>query len=642
MRHWCLLVVVVALLVACNPATILPPTPTPVAVNGTVVPETKPPIAKTPVAATGSWQFREPRTADNNALIETEEGLALDPAWQIARVEYAYQWWGLSSTPALEPQVIEREGDTFTRDGTSLTAADMEAFVASLTHFYPTQYYVYGNAWTDDYPTHTIEITGEDGQRFLLISTSTGNVGDGPWNLVYNDRLYAQYDGSFANGMAAVFDYTLRGTIEGVFEGTVHEGLPPVHFATEGLPRPLLYGFDGLLPISESFYYTANLQDGVIEGEIVGRSSVGGFGNMVIGTFTTLDTVVIENAAVAPCEITPLDIYDAVGAAWTFRCAVSDVAEDDAYLYPITVTLGNERGENSTLAGTLSGVWSANERPLRLPFPPFLQAILAENEDAAALLAQHEYVEAAYKAALDPIPPHVPYYMMGDVNFYGTTTHDAQPLRYEITTAFAVSATDTLYWTLTPDKVSLLLSDTLALPQTQALLANDPDTTLHLGYFVNYPIRDTFHHTMPAVTAGQCGTPPVADPDSPIPVRAVGYRLAGGEIYGGLNEAGQYGAAYAALDLSQMPVRLADSDTLLDEGYLYFEQIPRWSSLTIGFDPADATPERIATFEAWAETLGTTLNYPDQPAEEYPEWWTNASYTLNIDETGTVVLTACE
>lgn len=638
-------------LIGCRAESILPPTPTPDVrlpqETPALVPATTP-IVVDPPTVTGAWQFREPRTTSNVALVESESGFALDPQWQIAKVEYSYNWWGLSTEPALENQVVQRDNGSFTRDNVPISAEAMAAFVASVVRFQPTQAYVYGNSWTDDYPSHTIELTGIDGQQLLFISTSTGNPGDGPWNLVYNDRLYAQYDGAFGYGLEEIFDYEMRGSVADMV-GTNSDYEPEVHFSTSGLPLQLEYGFDGLLPVAESFRYHADLESQTITGSLVGRSSIGGFGNMVIGTFPSLESITLATPDEVTCDAEAIEIDDPVGAAWTFTCTIPNAIAEMPFLYPITIVLQNDKGVPTPITGNLSGLWSESPRPLRLPLPPFLQSALEENSDAAAILARHQYAVAGYSASLEPEPPNAIRTIGGDITFFGTTNHAGQPVRYRVTTSFNIQADGAVEWYLTPAELDALIADTIALPESQTLLKAYPATSLHLGYFP--PIEqirrfmDSYQSAMPGAYPAWCGIEPSEGEMEATLIRSVGYLLNDSDsaLYGGLNEERQFRASYASLRLDEgLPSVIFPDGTVLDEGYLRLNRSGGWNSLTFGFAAAEATEERIARFEALAEGIGATLNYSESSPAEHPEWWVGNAYSIQVAENGNLQLVACE
>jgi hypothetical protein len=644
MRRCVFLLIFVVLVGACRPESILPPTPTP----GAVVPDLTPVRTATPLA-TGVWQFREPRITPNSALLENEDGFALVSDWQISEIEYVYQWWGLAPEPILESQSIRREGDDFIRnDDTPFTNEELQAFRESIVRFYPSQSIIAGNAWTDDYPSHTIQVTGENGEHLLFISTSTGNPGDGPWNLVYNDKLYAQYDGTFGNVLPTVF-VSQRGEPGATFFPGEEEA-NEVHFSTEGLPLQLEYGFDGLLPLAQSFVYRPNLANQTIEGSLVGRSSIGGFGNMVIGTFPSLDSITLATPDPVECTTQSIEMNDAVGAAWSFTCPVPSALAESPYLYPITIVLQNDKGVPVTLEGTLSGVWSTDYRTPRLPIPPYLREVLEADNDASDLLTSHDYALAGYSATLSATSPHELLNLYGDITLYGSTNYEGETIRYQVTTPMSIGENQMLQWELTSEALSHLITDTLNLPETRTLIVNDPDLVLHLGYLApieqEFRYMDSYYGAMPPAHPVWCdGESPAEEAPESTLVRAVGYLLNGGNslLYGGLNEENQLSFSYADLNLgTDFSTVTFPNGTTLDIGYLNLRRSPMWNSLTFGMDPSEATPERIALFEELADHLGGELNYSDSTPEEHPQWWVGEAFSLEITDTGDLRLIACE
>lgn len=313
------------------------------------------------------WKFREmPLAPATSALIETETGFALDPNWQIAEIEYDYDWGGLGIHRDKPNQIVNRKGDAFIRNDQVIAIQTIEAFVHSIERFHPSQFYISGYRWTDDYPSHTIQITGVDGQQIVISASSTGNPGDGPWNLIYNGRLYAQYDGAFGYGMDGIFDYVMRGTdtemFGDIFSDTI-EFTPAISFSTYNLPPQLEDGFEGLFPISDHFSYTADVTTGEIKGEIIGRIFYGEYEQEPIysGTFAELHSITLlpNTSSAVACVIEPMTLPNRENkegdAAWSFTCPMGVVAQGTPYLYPIEVQLQDNDGNPVTLNGTLSG-----------------------------------------------------------------------------------------------------------------------------------------------------------------------------------------------------------------------------------------------------------------------------------------------
>ena len=128
----------------------------------------------------------------------------IKPGWEISAIEYVDAWWGLGE-PGLHDLTIKRDGAGYKLDGSPARTEDVQALVKSLDHLYPAQMLMQGHAWTDDYPSWAVELVGTDGQHILLRASSTGIPGNGPWNVLYNGLLFAQYDGSVAKPLGQLF-----------------------------------------------------------------------------------------------------------------------------------------------------------------------------------------------------------------------------------------------------------------------------------------------------------------------------------------------------------------------------------------------------------------------------------------------------
>jgi hypothetical protein len=275
------LMVLITLLSGCNLNTDSMSTPTPIGDDNRGVPTDD-----------STWVRPDPATPKAPPLLEkssrvdsgASSELQLKPDWEIASIEYVYTWWGLGE-PGLENQFIQRDGTGYKLGTAPVASENVQALIKSLNHLYPAQMLMQGHAWTDDYPSWTVEIIGTDGQHVLLMASSTGNPGNGPWNVLYNGRLYAQYDGSVAKPIGQLFGGRLgKDNRPDAGSGPTDQ----VNFSTVGLPPQLIYGFWGLLPISNGFSYTADADKGEIKGQIVGGSRIG---SMEIGQIKELKSL---------------------------------------------------------------------------------------------------------------------------------------------------------------------------------------------------------------------------------------------------------------------------------------------------------------------------------------------------------------
>jgi len=185
-----------------------------------------------------SWKIVDPRDPSLPDLIIGDGGdYHLDPSWELASIVYTYEWGGLGE-PVNDTQSIKAQDGGFIRDdGEPVAAGGIEALILAVGHLHPVSAYIGGHAWTDDYPSWQLLITGQDGRTVEIQSTSTGNVGSGPWNVYTNGRIYAQYDGTLGDAIMSLFE-SERGSPTAVFSpGGRDQNL--VYFEVTGWPSTL-------------------------------------------------------------------------------------------------------------------------------------------------------------------------------------------------------------------------------------------------------------------------------------------------------------------------------------------------------------------------------------------------------------------
>lgn len=483
------------------------------------------PLPSAAPPAPSLWNVYDPRDAAQAELVIADgDSLAIDPQWAVQSIEYVYKWWGLAK-PVFDHQLISREGDEFRKDGQSIKAEDVAAFLASIKHLYPVQLSVGGYAWTDDYPSWSIEITGVDGRRVLLTSSSTGNAGDAPWNVLFNGRQYAQYDGSLAEPLGKLFA-SQRGQPAAIY---YPGGLMPdaVMYSISSWPRQLAFGFNGLLPIADGFRYRPNVVSGTLEGLIEGRSSIGGYGHMVIGTIDRLRHVTLTGPETVDCAITPIDSSDPSAALWKFSCPLPTMKPDAAYRFGISIEFGTDQGDTLTTTGELFGRWSEAPDVLLMPPPAEIGAALATNATASDLLSDHILAYALYQSVISTTGPFSGT-QTGEVILLGQAAVDGHTVRYTVGTPFTVQDGQLTEWTLSRAALQQLVQDVGRQPLTQRIFAAVPTATLNLWYaetVAQAERRSINYQSRPyQIELGACGELRATKvPTTGQPLRAFGF-----------------------------------------------------------------------------------------------------------------------
>jgi len=308
-----------------------------------------------------------------------------DPTWQIDRIEYVHERWGVNDS-ILDYQVVRREGEDYSLNGVHLRAELVTSLVASLADLHASQSTLLALSSLDDYPSWRMELVGRDGRRLLVYSSSTANSGAAPWNVLQNDRLYAQYTGAIATPMADLFHAS---TDDPAAASALRiRGSEQVGFATAGMPPQLTEGFEGLLLVSQSFHYMVDAASGTIRAQVEGRNPAGGFGNQVAGEITALNEALLigVDGATSRCAVDRLETADPTLGAWSMECDVGLLAVGARFRLPLQLTVSSSDGRELIIEGALVGVWGSEKAPVVLPPPDDLSAILRVDASAARML----------------------------------------------------------------------------------------------------------------------------------------------------------------------------------------------------------------------------------------------------------------
>ena len=462
------------------------------------------------------------------------DGRKVKGDWEVASIDYLYRWIGLGSW-VFDHQQLRKEGGGYLRDGeTPVGAADVAALVASLDRLYPTQRLLGGNAWTDDYPNWAVELVGADGQRVLITSDSTGNPGSGPWNVLINGRLYAQYDGAIGEALGKVFESRL-GEPAGAF---VTGGREPgqVAFETQGLPPQLSVGYLGLLPLYERFEYRANREAGQIEGEITldraGGRTMPGDEDKQAGRIVRINGMRLPppGGSEVQCELSEeQEPGDRNTVIWRFTCPMQIGEDGTRYRIPIAIDGTTAAGDDLVMSGELWGVWGSQGKTPLLPPPAAIAAGVSSSPNMADLASDHIIVSSSYAASLDASKPLLGE-RSGDVMLLGRKTVDGREVSYTVSKQFALLEGKITFWELSRAELNVLLDDMIRLPLTARVLDTDPGRLLDLTYSEGAPRRVStgvmggFVPRSYTVSLGACGDISAATlPAEGTPLRGISY-----------------------------------------------------------------------------------------------------------------------
>ncbi len=479
-------------------------------------------------SALDAWTFYDPADPRRPSLISKNGNTyRLNPDWEVARAEYVYKWWGLSPAPRFDYQVLELGATGYQIGSKKIDPALVRKLIGAIANLQPSSSIVAGQDHTDDYPLWHLELTGKDGQRIILVSFSTANPGAAPWNVVYNARIYAQFDGPLGTAIGSLFSSDRGNPSASFFPGGREPGT--VIFGTTGLPAQLSIGFVGLLPIADGFYYRIDRDALQIQGYIQGRSSIAGLGNMVIGSITRMVSVDLfpQGGKTIHCILSTVSSSDPSSAEWDFTCPLESAPLNSFYDYPIKVTFGTDKGQEVSTEGRLQGKITDKQTVFYIPPLEVQQILMANSAAAADLFADHLLYYASYDAVWETAGSKMKQ-MSGEAILLGQTQIGVQRIRYTIGTPFAIDDGKVSYWTLTRAAVQKMIKQITDLALTQRIYAQAPDVTLNLWYSERGEIPQVMgllgnHAPRYDAQMTACGDPPRVVLPAEEPFRAFGF-----------------------------------------------------------------------------------------------------------------------
>lgn len=414
-------------------------------------------------------------------IIPSENGMRLDPNWQLSTLEYTYDWWGYSTEPVLGYERIERNGDLYYWNNREFSAEKIQEFLNSLSNLYPAESILIGIWHTDDYPTWQVDLTGTDGNHVLIYASSNENPGYGPWHVIYNGRIFADYQGKIGAAIGKLFDLNDEFSWHGGDLGDYHPN-NLVGFETVGWTNQLWYGFDGLLPLSGRFHFFIDPDSKELRGYVRGRYSIGGFGNLVIGTVTSLRFVKLEigNKSIS-CPIEKLESDDQYSEEWFFSCQLTELEVGDRYRIPIQVVFDTDTGNEFVTEGVVYGVIGNKNRYWILPPSGEIQLAINSNNEFRELLEYTVVYTSLYEGKMDLEKDASPI-LTGQIILLGEAEYKEEKIRYSLVTPFVTQDGKFLRFSLDDKIIKELIVDAMNSPVTKRFRVYYPDATINLWY----------------------------------------------------------------------------------------------------------------------------------------------------------------
>jgi hypothetical protein len=439
-----------------------------------------PSIADPPAIANISsrWSTYDPRDPTIPALVQPSNGLyQVDPAWQVDRIEYVYEWWGQGDS-ILDYQVVRLKGDGYYLGNVKIEDHLIAALIASLGDLHPSQYTLIALSTNDYYPSWRMELVGKDGRRLVVYSSSTANSGAAPWNVLDNGRLFAQYTGAVAKPISDLFGGPYGGPAAVFYPS--EWGPDRVLFATAGLPPQLSEGFEGFLLVSESFQYSADANSGTIRAFLQGRSPSGGFGNNVRGEITALHRALLTSpdGTAVSCSVDQLEAADPSLGSWALECDAGRARLGSRFRFPLQLEVSTSGGRDLVIDGILVGIWDSQKGTVILPAPDDVSTALSAYEPAARILQNHP---ASFYNYVASISSEGTWTATGEVILLGDVQREGRNVAYTLATPFSVRG-QSVEWALTGEELDELLLDVVQTSLVTRALAKLPAVTLNLYY----------------------------------------------------------------------------------------------------------------------------------------------------------------
>lgn len=495
MRRWILSVfLLMCLLAACQSPTPIAPTaaptvslPTPTATlvqlaspeqsptmpqTATTIPAAPPiPLNTLDPKRLTTWTFYDLHDPSRPDLIVPDgDSYRLDPSWQVESIHFLYRREGKGDPPAYAAQYIVRRGDEFFIGTETIDAGKVQTLLCAVNTLYPAHdlTFAFGGTWD-------IELMGTDGRRVVLRSSDRSDADLAPWNVIYNGRVYAQFDGRLADPLRELFG-PLRDPTSGG-EPLLRQPEEPLRYSFNPVFQHRL-PVDGLVSLSGSFSYVAEA------GQIKGQISADGILPIapVTATVNGLNRVELQiDGTLQACDILPVEQTEPWGANLHFTCQVNSAKPGLVFRYPITIELSTDSGESIVSTGEIGGIWDTSFNEYVPVLPVHIATAASTNSDVRDLLSDHIVFKIDYDAGISTTTP-LSGVLMGEILLAGQTEIAGRVIPYTIAMPFAIQDGRFTRWSLTRTALNQMLEDIGRSPLTQRIIHSVQDVTLNMTY----------------------------------------------------------------------------------------------------------------------------------------------------------------
>lgn len=424
-----------------------------------------------------SWQLVDYYDAEACPLIIRDgESFRLNPDWNISYIDYASTWLGLASPPFAHKEArITKTGNQYFMAANEISETDVTLFLNSIRNLHPIQNPLGFIGHTDDYPNWSIEIIGRDGRRILITSDSNSGLG-APWNVYYNGRFYAQYDGSLYMPLTKLFNPEFH---EILATNVLTDRSQS--FSTGELPRQLSSGFLGLSPLSGGLRKYYDSEEEAIVLNFDPDISDATLGKPVTAKLISVTGITSECSIKHVIETNTTTILDNTTTysfpRWHIICRPPDFTPGNPYNYQMQIIFSKS---DEPITGEIWDPGDLNQIVLYPPPTEILEPLLS-TPSIQTLFDNNVlyYVEYSSESNSDGTPSSS---MEGKLVLAGEIEKAGTPTRYLIQSPFEIQNGQVEEFSLNQEAISEYLPKLINHPFVRNTISLYPDEPMNIAF----------------------------------------------------------------------------------------------------------------------------------------------------------------